>query len=137
MNIFTRLADKTGSFGAVIAAMGCASCFPGIASLGSALGLGFLGRYEGVFINTLLPIFAAIALVSNALAWFSHRQWRRTLLGLAGPAMVLATLYLFWTDNWSMYLFYGGLSMMLAVSIWDLVRPAHQVRSSCQVPLKE
>ncbi|MGH8717604.1 MAG: organomercurial transporter MerC [Burkholderiales bacterium] len=136
MNIFTRLADKTGSFGAVIAAMGCASCFPAIASLGSALGLGFLGRYEGVFINTLLPIFAAIALVSNALAWFSHQQWRRTLLGLAGPAMVLATLYLFWTDNWSTYLFYTGIALMLVVSIWDLVRPAHKMGSSCEIPAK-
>jgi hypothetical protein len=57
-----------------------------------------------VFINTLLPIFAVITLVSNALAWFSHRQWHLALLGLAGPAMVLATLYLFWTNNWSTYL---------------------------------
>ncbi|MGH8727841.1 MAG: organomercurial transporter MerC [Burkholderiales bacterium] len=137
MDIFTRLADKTGSFGAVIAAMGCASCFPAIASLGSALGLGFLGRYEGVFINTPLPIFAAIALVSNALAWFSHRQWRRALLGLAGPAMVLATLYLFWTDNWSIYLFYTGITLMLVVSIWDLVRPAQEECLSCEIPVKE
>lgn len=137
MNIFTSLADKTGSFGAAIAAMGCTSCFPAIAGLGSALGLGFLGRYVGMFINTVLPLFAAIALVSNALAWFTHRQWHRTLLGLAGPVMVVTTLYLFWSDNWSTYLFYGGLSLMVAVSIWDLVRPAHQACSRYEFPVKE
>jgi hypothetical protein len=29
--------------------MGCAACFPAIASLGAAIGLGFLGKYEGLF----------------------------------------------------------------------------------------
>ncbi len=126
MYIFARLADKVGSLGAVIAAMGCASCFPATASLGTALGLGFLSRYEGVLINILLPIFAAIALVSNALPWISHWRWHRAVLGLAGPAMVLAALYLFWASNWSTYLFYTGLAMMLVISIWDLMRPVHQ-----------
>ena len=33
--IVTRLGDKSGSLGAVIAAMGCSFCFPAIASLGA------------------------------------------------------------------------------------------------------
>ena len=56
----SRLFDKAGAFGAILAAMGCASCFPALGSLGAALGMGFLAQYEGVFINTLLPVFAAI-----------------------------------------------------------------------------
>jgi len=66
-------------------------------------------------------VFAGIALGANLLSFFSHRIWYRLLAGIAGPLMVLATLYLFWTDNWSTYLFYAGLTMMLAVSIWDIV----------------
>lgn len=49
-----RIGDKTGSVGAVVSAMGCAMCFPAIASLGAAVGLGFLIQWEGLFINTLL-----------------------------------------------------------------------------------
>lgn len=49
-------------------------CFPAIASLGAALGLGFLGQWEGLLINTLLPAFAWLALIANALGWLAHRQ---------------------------------------------------------------
>jgi len=132
---FSSLIDKSGTLGAIVAAMGCASCFPAIAALGASVGLGFLGHYEGLFINTLLPVFAGIALGANILSFFSHRIWYRLLAGIAGPSMVLATLYLFWTDNWSTYLFYAGLAVMLAVSIWDIVSPPRKACASCEVPV--
>jgi len=47
----TRAADKAGVVGAIVAAMGCAACFPALGSLAAALGLGFLSQYEGVFIR--------------------------------------------------------------------------------------
>jgi mercuric ion transport protein len=132
---FSSLIDKSGTVGAIVAAMGCASCFPAIAALGVSVGLGFLGHYEGLFINTLLPVFAGIALGANILSFFSHRIWYRLLAGIAGPSMVLATLYLFWADNWSTYLFYAGLAVMLAVSIWDIVSPPRRACASCEVPV--
>ena len=55
-------------------------CFPAIASLGAAIGMGFLSQWEGVFINTLLPLFAVLALAMNILGWFSHRQWHRSFI---------------------------------------------------------
>ena len=58
MGWITRTADKTGAFGSIVSAMGCAACFPAIASFGAAIGLGFLQQYEGLFISTLLPLFA-------------------------------------------------------------------------------
>ena len=67
MNLLSRLGDKTGALGTLVSAMGCAACFPAIASLGAAVGLGFLSHWEGLFINTLLPLFAAVALVANVL----------------------------------------------------------------------
>jgi len=123
INIF----DKTGSVGVLTATMGCASCFPAVGSLGAALGLGFLHQYEGVFINTLLPIFAAIALAANIFIFFKHKRWLRGLLGVAGPIMVLLTMYPLWTYNWSTYLLYTGIVLMLIVSVWNIISPTHKV----------
>jgi mercuric ion transport protein len=136
MGLVTRIADKAGALGSVVSAMGCAACFPAIASLGAAVGLGFLSEYEGLFLTKLLPLFAAIALVANGLGWFSHRQWHRTLLGMAGPAMVLAAMLLFFGQWWTSRLLYTGLAVMVGVSIWDLVSPAHRRcgPDSCELP---
>jgi mercuric ion transport protein len=131
--VLSRISDKAGSVGAAVAAMGCASCFPAIASLGASLGLGFLSQFEGFFINTLLPIFAIVALAANIFSAWSHRRITRMLFGIAGPCMVLATLYLFWTENWSTYMFYAGLVVMLAASIWDIASPPN---NACKVSME-
>ncbi|WP_338152404.1 MerC family mercury resistance protein, partial [Shigella boydii] len=39
MGLMTRIADKTGALGSVVSAMGCAACFPALASFGAAIGL--------------------------------------------------------------------------------------------------
>ena len=124
LRILARIGDKTGALGTLVSTMGCAACFPAIASLGAAVGLGFLSQWEGLFLNTLLPLFAGIALVANFLGWFSHRQYWRTALGMTGPAMVLATMYPLWDFWWSTYLLYGGIVLMLATSLWDMFYPA-------------
>lgn len=123
MQWITRLFDKTGALGAIMAAMGCASCFPALGALAASLGLGFLAQFEGLFINTLLPVFAWIVLGANVIAFVSHRRWLRLIAGIAGPTMVLLTLYPLWSYGWSTWLFYAGLVMMLLVAIWDLVSP--------------
>ena len=122
----TRIGDKAGALGSVVAAMGCAMCFPAIASLGAAIGLGFLGRWEWVLIETVLPLFAGLALLVNAFGWFSHRQWHRSALGMLGPIILLLSLYPWFQYGWSSYATYAGLAMMVAVSIWDLVSPANR-----------
>jgi mercuric ion transport protein len=113
----TRIADKAGALGSVVSAMGCAACFPAIASLGAAIGLGFLTEYEGLFLNTLLPLFAVVALVANALGWLSHRQWHRSVLGMVGPAFVLAAMYPFFGHWWTARVLYTGLAAMVVLSI--------------------
>lgn len=133
----SRLADKSGAIGTVVSALGCASCFPALGALGASLGLGFIAPWEGLFINTLLPVFAWIVVAANVLGFISHRVWWRLLLGIAGPAMVLATLHLFWTDDWSTDMFYAGIGLMLAVAIFDLVHPARKACSSCETGVPE
>ena len=66
MNWLSRIADKAGPLGSVVAAASCPACFPALASLGAAVGLGFLSEYEGLFLSTLLPLFAGIAQMANA-----------------------------------------------------------------------
>lgn len=124
-------ADKAGSLGVIISAMGCAGCFPALGSLGAAIGLGFLAGYEGLFLNTLLSVFASIALLANLIGWSQHKVHVRGVISLMGPLAVLLTLYPLWQYSWSTYLFYAGLVLMFATSILDLVKPAKA--SQCQV----
>lgn len=124
------LTEKLRALGSIVSAMGCASCSPVLGSLGSTLGLGFLAQFEGLFINKLLPIFAAIALIAALTSWWSHKQHLRGVLASTGPIMVMATLYLFWTDSWSTYMFYVALLLMFVVAIWDLLSPPHR---ACQI----
>lgn len=139
INLLAYLGDKTASLGALVSAMGCAMCFPAIASLGAALGMGFLAHWEGLFINTLLPLFAWLALAINALGWFSHRQWHRSLLGMLGPTILLLSLYPWFQYGWSSYATYTGIVVMLAVSIWDLVSPASRRCNAdgCELPARQ
>ncbi len=127
LSLLSRISDKAGSVGAVASAMGCAMCFPAIASLGAALGMGFLSQWEWVFIETLLPLFASIALFANLLGWLSHRQWQRSLYGIIGPILVLLSLYPFFPYAWSAYVTYSGLAIMVLVSVWDLLYPSNKI----------
>ncbi|MCW5663843.1 MAG: organomercurial transporter MerC [Piscinibacter sp.] len=133
MSVMTRVADKAGALGSIVSAMGCGACFPALASLGAALGLGFLSQFEAVFVTVLLPLFAALALLANALGWFNHRQWHRSVLGMIGPAIVLVASF-----TVAEKLLYVGLATMVAVSVWDFVSPAN-LRcgpDGCAVPPK-
>lgn len=119
MGFLDSIGNKAGGLGSIVSAMGCGACFPAIASFGSAIGLGFLSQYEGLFITVLLPLFASLALLANALGWLSHRQWQRCVLAMVGPAIVLVAAVTM-VEN----LLYVGLVAMVAVSIRDFVSPA-------------
>ena len=123
----TRTADKAGVIGAIVAAMGCAACFPALGSLGAAIGLGFLSQYEGTFIRYVLPLFAMIGLVANLVGGLRHRLWLRMILGIVGPLLVLAAAVLMSVYGIrAEWLLYPGLALMIAVSIRDLVSPARR-----------
>lgn len=123
MNMLTRIANGTSAIGTVVATLSCAMCFPALASIGAILGLGFLAQYEGVMLDYLLPLFSSVALAANALGYFLHRQWHRSMLGMVGPVLVLLTLYPLWEYAWSNYVMYSGLVLMAGFAIADLVWP--------------
>ena len=131
MSLLTRLADKAGLIGSVVSAAACVNCFPALASLGAAIGLGVLSPYEGLFIRILLPAFAAIALLANALGWLSHRQWPRAVLGMLGPLLVLVAVWVMRVSGHRTgWLLYPGLLLMVAVSVRDLLAPPRS--ASCR-----
>jgi mercuric ion transport protein len=128
MAVLARVADKAGLIGSIVSAAACVNCFPALASLGAAIGLGVLSPFEGVFIRIVLPLFAGIALLANALGWLSHHQWWRTVLGVSGPLVVLAAVFLMrWSGHRTGWLLYPGLVLMVLVSIRDLISPAPRV----------
>jgi mercuric ion transport protein len=132
MSLITRLADKAGLIGSTVSAAACVNCFPALASLGTAVGLGVLNPYEGLFIRILLPGFAIVALLANALGWFGHRQWPRAVLGMFGPLLVLMAVFVMRASGHRTgWLFYPGLLLMVAVSIRDLLAPAPS--ASCRM----
>lgn len=135
MRGLSRLGDKAGVVGTLVSAMGCGACFPALASIGAAAGLGFLSQWEGMFVNTLLPLFAGLALLANFLGWFSHKQLTRTMAGIMGPAFVLSALYPLWEYEWSTKLMYAGMVLMMSVSVWDIYSPNNRRCStaSCEV----
>ena len=124
--------DKFGIGGVIFAALSCTVCFPALGVLATALGLGFLRQHESIAITTLLPLFSAFALVVNSYGWFEHRNTLRGFLSVLGPTVILATLYPLWDYKWSTYLFYTGITLMITVSVADLVRPSKKV---CSIPM--
>jgi mercuric ion transport protein len=124
--MINKFLDKIGSGGVWIAALSCTACFPVLGSLASALGLGFLSSFEGIAVNTLLPIFATLALLVNMYNWYRNKNHIRGVLSIVGPIAVLLTLYPLWRYDWSTYLFYFGISLMIVMSFLDIVKPTKE-----------
>lgn len=133
VSITARVADKAGVIGTIVGSFGCAACFPAAASIGAAIGLGFLGQWEGLLVRIVVPIFAIVALLANLAGWFSHRQWHRALVGAVGPVLALigafglmgvfGMTHGFLAANLARGTFYAGLIAMVLVAVWDLVSP--------------
>lgn len=126
-----KVFDKIGSGGVWLAALSCTACFPALGSLASALGLGFLSHFEGIAVNTLLPVFASLALLVNLYSWYNTRSHFRGALSVTGTVAVLLTLYPLWQYAWSTYLFYFGICLMVVMSVLDIVKPAR--KNICEI----
>lgn len=109
--------DKIGSVGSVITAAACPACFPQLAALGTLVGLGAFGSYEGqIFLATKLLV--ALAIVGHVLAYRSHRSVTLAVLGAGGGVLFFVGMYLVGSEP----VVYVGFAAMLTASIADLVR---------------
>ena len=106
---------KTGTTGALLAAILCPVCFPKLALVAALLGLGVLAPYEGWF-AAATQVFLLIALAGHVVAYRRHRnRWIVALAG-AGVALVLVSLWLFYVES----LVYLGLGAVLAATLWSV-----------------
>ncbi|HEX7323814.1 MAG TPA: organomercurial transporter MerC [Rhodanobacteraceae bacterium] len=136
VSVTTRSVDKAGVIAAIVGSFSCAACFPAAASIGAAIGLGFLSQWESLFVHILIPIFAIAVLLANLTGWFTHREWHRTVLGSVGPVMALigafglmgvfGMTHGFLAPNIARAVFYAGLIVMLLAAAGDLARPARR-----------
>lgn len=116
----TRAVGSAGTIGAIIASMSCTACFPALATIASALGLGFLSQFESISIHYILPVFALVGLAANVIGG-RRRGSARMVLGIIGPLLVLAAALLMATYGMpTEWLLYPGLLLMIAIAAWDL-----------------
>ena len=116
--------DKLGSFGSIIAASACPACFPQLAALGTLVGLGALGSYEGqIFLAT--KILVALAIVGHVLAYLTHRLVWLVILGAGGGILFFLGMYVLDSEA----VIYLGFLAMFVASVADLLRRLRMRRS--------
>lgn len=135
MAVSARIVDKAGVIGTLVGSFGCAACFPAAATIGAVIGLGFLVRWEGLFVRFLIPACAIVVLLATWAGWRSHRQWPRVIAGSLGPILALVGAFGlmgvfglthgFLPANGARATFYVGLVIMILAALWDLIRPAN------------
>jgi mercuric ion transport protein len=108
--------ERFGSVGAIIAAAACPICFPKLALVGAALGLGIFAPYEGYVAKGVQALFL-LALAGQLLAFRQHRnQW---LFALSG--VTTALLFVGYYVVPSSVLLQGALLGLVISSIWLIV----------------
>jgi mercuric ion transport protein len=126
-NSFVTNANRSAPVGAFVAILSCTSCFPALASFASAIGLGFLSQYAGIFLSVLLPLFATFSLIVSIFGYLNHHQIKRAIFGSIGPLIVISYFQVFKTSfPWSSAYMYTGIGIMFIYSIWDLFSPTNK-----------
>jgi mercuric ion transport protein len=106
--------ERSGTVGALVAAILCPICFPKLALIGAALGLGALAPYEGWF-AAAAQLFLVVALAGHWLAFRRHRDRRVLALAAVGVALVLGSLWLHYVET----LVNFGLAAVVGATIWS------------------
>jgi len=118
-----HLLDKGGALGALMAAVAAPCCFPLLAPIGFALGLGALLPWAEYALYGVAAC-AVVAMVGNIIAFRSHHRLGWLLLGVGSGLLVLPALALPWPPA----LAYAGLLGLAVAAVANhvLVR-----RASC------
>ena len=104
--------ERLGTVGALLAAIVCPICFPKLALIGAALGLGALAPFEGWF-AAAAQVFLVLAVMGHLVAYRRHRNPWVLLLAGVGAALVLGAL---WVKYIEVYL---GLLAVVVATVWS------------------
>lgn len=115
--------EKIGTIGALLAAAACPACFPILAVVGTALGLGIFHPFEG-WVFAVFQILVVIAMLGNMLSFFRHRRLFPFIIGLAGPLLIFVALYV----RFNQLFLYLGLFGLAAASVLNFFTNRQCVR---------
>lgn len=118
--------DKFGAVGALLAAAAAPCCFPLLAALGAALGLGALQAWRG-YMDYAIQVFVLISAVGSAFAFRQHRRAWPLGIGLMSAAMVFFAFY----ASYHVEFIYAGLFGLAVSAVWNIVAK-RQASSCCQ-----
>ena len=113
---------------AALPVLTCPACWPLYAGLLGALGLGFVD-----YTPYLLPVTAALLVLSLVpLKWKAKQRWgyNPLIAGILGAALILAGK--FWIDYPA--LFYVGVALLLAASVWNIWPVKASACIACEDP---
>ncbi len=108
--------DKLGAIGTFAAAISCPVCWPLFASLGSALGLGFLLPYEGTIMRVVFPGFVGLGLIGSVVSFLYHREKLPLVVGVASALLIFYGFYGGWY-RLPMYIGIFGLPVSAMLSV--------------------
>ena len=108
--------EKLGTFGAVLAALACPICFPKLAIIGVALGLGVFAPFEGYVVLAVQALFVVV-FVGQWVAFRRHRN--RWLLSLSAAVTLLVFIGYYVVP--SAILLQIALAGLAAASVWLVV----------------
>jgi mercuric ion transport protein len=107
--------EKLGTWGAVIVALACPICFPKLALIGAALGLGIFAPYER-YLALGVQVLFVLALIGQGLAYRAHRN--KWLLSLAiGTTTLMFVAYYVIPSS---ILLQASLAGLVGASIWQI-----------------
>lgn len=122
--------DKAGAVGAALAAAAAPCCFPLFASVGAALGLSFLERFESLVMYAIQAC-VLVSLLGAVFAYRRHRRIEPLALAVVSTMIVLAFYYGPAGTGW----FYAGLAGLTISGIWSsLYRTKIRYRSIITCP---
>ena len=111
-----NIIDKIGTVGSLIAAAGCPACFPMLAVVGSAVGLGVLHPLEGkVFL--VFQLLVGVSLVGSFISYFNHRKILPLLIGIISPGLIFFALYI----RFNSVIIYAGLLGLAVAGVMNML----------------
>lgn len=118
--------DKFGAAGAFLAAAAAPCCFPLLAAVGAALGLGALQAWRG-YMDYAIQGFTLLSAAGSLFAFRQHRQAWPLVIGLSSAALVFFAFY----TSYHVTLIYIGLAGLAVTAVWNFVAK-RQAHSCCR-----
>lgn len=105
--------EKSGSYGAVIAAAACPICFPKLAIISALFGFGALAQYE-IFFFYGMQLLMILSLVGHVMSYRQHKNQPLLTLAITSVILFFISLYLYVSEVVS----YIALAGLILATIW-------------------